>query len=80
MQSQTIRIAEADHTALSEMSRATGKPMSALLTEAIRELQRSRLLRQTNEAYARLKQDPKAWQEEAEERLIWDNTFADEVE
>lgn len=80
MQTQTIRIAEADHAVLSEMSKASGKPMSALLAEAIREFQRGRLLRQTNEAYARLKEDPKAWHEEAEERLIWDNTFADEAE
>jgi hypothetical protein len=40
-------------------------------------LQRDRLLQETNEAYRRLKQDPKAWAEEAEERRVWENTVSD---
>ena len=80
MQTQTVRIAEKDHAALSEMSRETGKPMSAILSEAIQELRRSQLLRETNKAYARLRQKPKAWEEEVEERAIWDNTLADGTE
>jgi hypothetical protein len=80
MQTQTVRIAEKDHAALNEMSRETGKPMSAILSEAIQELRRSQLLRETNDAYARLRQKPKAWQEEVEERAIWDNTLADGTE
>ena len=77
MQTQTVRITVADHAALNEIAKNSGKPMSEVLSEAIQELQRNRLLRQTNEAYLRLKQDPDAWEEESEERRIWDNTLAD---
>jgi predicted DNA-binding protein len=77
MQTQTVRISTEDHAALSELARNSGKPMSAVLSEAIQELQRSRLLRETNEAYQRLKQDPGAWEEELRERHIWENTLAD---
>jgi hypothetical protein len=80
MRTQTIRIAEADHAVLSEMSKTSGKPMSAILADAIQELRRTRLLRQTNEAYARLRQDPKAWREETAERSLWDSTLADGME
>ena len=77
MQTQTVRIAAADHAALNEMARSSNKPMSAILSEAIQGLWRTQLLRQTNEAYLRLKQDPAAWEEETEQRRIWDNTLAD---
>jgi len=77
MQTQTVRITVADHAALNEIAKNSGKPMSEVLSEAIQELRRNRLLRQTNEAYLRLKQDPNAWEEESEERRIWDNTLAD---
>jgi hypothetical protein len=30
-----------------------------------------------NEGYARLRADPEAWQEELDERRLWDTTMAD---
>ena len=77
LRTQTVRIAQTDHAVLSELARKCGKPMAALLAEAIRAYQRSHLLKQTNEAYARLKKNPKAWQEETAERALWDNTLED---
>lgn len=77
MQTQTVRITAADHAALTDLARSSGKSMSAVLSEAVQELQRTRLLRQTNEAYGRLKQDRDAWEEESEERRMWENTLAD---
>lgn len=80
MRTQTIRISEADHAVLSQMSKANGRPMSAVLTDAIRELRRSQLLKETNEAYARLRHNAKAWREETADRLLWDNTLRDGME
>jgi len=77
MTTQTVRIAAEDHAALNDMARSSGKSMTAVLSEAIQELRRAQLLRQTNAAYLRLKQDPSTWEEESEERRIWDNTLAD---
>ena len=77
MPTQTVRIDAEDHAALNDMALKSGKSMSAVLSEAIQELRRAQLLRQTNEAYLRLKQDPSAWDEENEERRIWNNTLAD---
>ena len=77
MQTQTVRITAADHATLNELAQSSGKTMSAILSEAVQELQRNRLLRQTNEAYQRLKQDRHEWEEESQERRMWENTLAD---
>ena len=78
MQTQTVRITAVDHAALTELAKSSGKPMSAILSEAIQEFQRTRLLQQTNEAYQRLKQDRDAWEEESAERRLWENALADD--
>lgn len=80
MQTQTVRMSAADHAVLSELARTTGKSMSAVLSEAVREMRRIELLRQTNEAYRRLREDPEAWKEELEERRLWESTLADGLE
>jgi predicted DNA-binding protein len=38
MQTQTVRLSAEDHAALSELARNSGKPLSAILSEAIQEL------------------------------------------
>lgn len=77
MPSQTVRISKTDHAALAELSRATGKSMSATLSEAIRAQKRRHLLEASNVAYAELRKNPKAWKAELEERALWDNTLGD---
>ncbi|MBI5095448.1 MAG: toxin-antitoxin system protein [Candidatus Hydrogenedentes bacterium] len=79
MRMQSVSISEADHTALSDMAKQTGRSLTSLLAEAIRELQRRHLLNQTNTAFARLKQDSAAWEEEKRERALWDHSLADGV-
>lgn len=51
--------------------------MVALLDEAVEVLRRQRFLEQVNAAYARLRDDPDAWEEVAAERREWDATLAD---
>ncbi|HET8579650.1 MAG TPA: hypothetical protein VFL31_01510 [Nitrospiraceae bacterium] len=41
---------------------------------------RQRLLAETNQAYAALRADSKAWKEEHQERTLWDGTLADGLE
>ncbi len=77
MQAHTVRITAGDHAVLTELAKSSGRSMSAVLSEAIKELHRTRLLRQTNEAYERLKQNRSAWGEEAQERRLWEITIPD---
>ena len=80
IENPNIRISSHAKATLRELARHEGKPMQAVLDEAIEHYQRERLLDEANAAYARLKSDPKAWQEELAERKLWEGTLADGLE
>ena len=73
----TIRISDSAHGTLRELSRTEGKPMLALLDEAVEALRRQRFLEQVNAAYATLRADPRSWAALEAERRSWDATLAD---
>ena len=73
----TIRISDSAHGTLRELSKAEGKPMLALLDEAVEALRRQRFLEQVNAAYATLRADPRAWKAIEGERRAWDVTLPD---
>ncbi len=73
----TTRISTASHEILRELSRAEGKPMLALLDEAVEALRRQRFLERVNAAYASLRADPRTWAGIEDERRVWDATLAD---
>ena len=49
--------------------------MQAVLNEAMKQYQRTKLMDEANTAYAALRADPEAWKEELEERQAWDATL-----
>lgn len=51
--------------------------MQTVLDEAIEQYRRDRFFRELDEGYSRLQTDYKAWQEELDERRLWDSTVAD---
>ena len=80
MASETIRLRPETHEKLKTLADESGKPMTAVLDEAVEALRRQRFLDECNEAYARLKADPAAWAEEQAERAEWDKTLPDGLE
>lgn len=77
MTTVTVPISEASHKILLEIASHGGESIHALLDKAIEEFRRSRLLDETNAAFAALRSDEAAWQEELAERRDWDVTLAD---
>jgi hypothetical protein len=73
----TTRISASAHGTLREMSKAEGKPMLALLDEAVEALRRQRFLERLNAAYATLRADARAWDAVEDERRAWDVTLPD---
>jgi hypothetical protein len=73
----TTRISASAHGILRELSRAEGKPMLALLDEAVEALRRQRFLEQVNAAYATLRADAREWKAIEAERRAWDATLGD---
>lgn len=54
--------------------------MQSVIDQAIEDLRRRKMLEATNLAFSELRADKTAWQEESEERQLWENTLADGVE
>ncbi|HQU42807.1 MAG: toxin-antitoxin system protein [Planctomycetia bacterium 21-64-5] len=77
MATVTVPISEASHKVLLELASHGGEPIERLLDRAIEEYRRSRLLDETNAAFAALRSDEGAWREELAERQDWDATLAD---
>jgi hypothetical protein len=77
MASVTVPISEATHKILLELASQGGEPIDQIVDKAIEEYRRHRLLDEANAAYAALRSDEQAWQEELAERRDWDATLAD---
>jgi predicted DNA-binding protein len=72
-----IRITRRSKAVLRALAKKDGKPMQAVLDEAIEHYQRERFLDEVNAAYATLRKNPKAWKDELAERAAWDKTLTD---
>jgi hypothetical protein len=80
MNSTTVRITEETREALRQMAREANAPMQEVLARAVEAYRRQCFLERANDAYAELRADPVAWQEELAERALWDATLADGLE
>ena len=76
-ENSTIRLSPQSEAALRELARREGKPIQAVLDEAIEHYQREKFMEEANAAYSRLQSDPEAWKEELDERRAWDATLKD---
>jgi predicted transcriptional regulator len=80
MSSVNVRISSTSYQILKSLAKGKGQSMQSVIDQAIEELRRRRMLDATNSAFSALKADKGAWQEESEERRLWENTLADGVE
>lgn len=74
---QLVRLRAEIYRDLHDLAESEETTMQEVLAKAIAEYRRQRFWEQTNAAYAALRADPTAWQEELEERAQWDLTLAD---
>ena len=77
MTSKTVRIDQETWEVLKEMAEQLGEPMQKILARAIEAHRRQPVLEMSNTAFAALRADPEAWQEEQAERREWDSNVAD---
>lgn len=74
---RTVRIKPETHEKLQKLARDSKRSLPEVLDEAISEYERRVFLEECNASYARLRADPVAWQEELDERALWDCTLMD---
>ncbi len=80
VENPNIRISPRSKAVLRTLAKQEGKPMQAVLDEAIEHYQREQFLVDGNAPFADLGSDPKAWIEEQAERALWDKTLSDGIE
>ena len=78
--STTVRIQEETRDRLAEMAQKSGQPMTDVLDEAVKQLERKRFFDEMNRRYAELREDPEAWAEIEAERAEWDATLMDNLD
>lgn len=80
MPSANVRISSAAHDALRELARKEGRPMQAILDNAIEHYRRERFLRDANSDFAALRESSGSWNEELADRALWERTLGDGLE
>ena len=76
----SVRIGDAEHSTLVKLAGEEGRSMQAVLAEALEAYRRKKFWQKTNAAFQALRDDPKAWQSELDERSLWESTLADGLE
>ncbi len=76
----TVRVTEQTRAAVRALAEEMGEPMQDVIAKAVEAYRRQRILERTNSAYAALRADSRRWQEERDEREIWEITAADGIE
>ena len=80
MSTSMIRVSKSIHRTLKEIAQEEMSSLQHVLKKAIENYRRQMILEKTNEAYAKLREDPDAWDEELAERALWEKTTADDLD
>ena len=78
--SATVRITTRSRETVRELAHEMGLQQQEVLDLAVEAYRRQVFLREANSAFASLRDNPKAWGAEQEERAAWDAAVGDEVE
>lgn len=77
MDTTTVRIEERTQQTLKALAVDSGQSMQEVLARAIEAYRRQRIIEKTNVAYAELRENTAAWQDQQRERAEWDVTLSD---
>ena len=80
MPTTMIRVEQGTHKKLRALASRTGDTMPRRVAAAVEEFERRLFWEQVNDEFATLRDDPKLWKHELEERAAWDAAFSDGME
>jgi predicted transcriptional regulator len=78
--SLTIRVSHSTHERLRELASRTNATITAVVDEAVRNLERKKFWEDFNSACEALKADPAGWADLRQEDAAWEATLADGLE
>ena len=68
----TVRLSQLTHRKIKRLAEESGASIQLVLDQAVELYRRQRFLEDANRAFAALKSNPEAWDEELAERALWD--------
>ena len=80
MENLNVSISESAHQLLSQLAETEQISIETALDRALENYRRQVFLKQANVAFDELRAVPEAWQEELEERELWNHTLDDGAE
>lgn len=80
MASTQVRISDNTREVLRSLASQEGESMQEIVEKAVESYRRKTFLDGLSDDFRVLRDDPDAWQEEQDERALWDNTLPDGLE
>ena len=80
MATTQVRVSSSTHQVLRSLSHEAGESMQTIIEQAVEQYRRRKFLEGLNQDFKTLKEDAQSWQEELEERELWNKTLLDGVE
>ena len=76
----TIRVSRDVYNIIKHLSEQKNENMQNIVENAIKEYKKRKFFEEMNRAYANLRSDSQAWEEEKKERELWDISLSDGLE
>jgi len=75
-----VRVSETTHQLLRSLATQAGESMQEVVEKAVEHYRRKAFLEGLSSDFRNLREDKAAWEEDQEERALWDNTLQDRLE
>lgn len=75
-----VRVNETTHTVIRNLANELGESMQSIVDKAIERYKRELFLESLNQDFKKLQENEIDWENELEERRLWENTLLDGVE
>ena len=72
-----VRISESTHQLLRSLADQAGESMQEVVEKAVEHYRRKAFLEGLSNDFRNLREDKVAWEEDQEEKALWDNTLQD---
>ncbi len=75
-----VRVNETTHAVIRNLANELGESMQSIVDKAIERYKRELFLESLNQDFKKLQENEIDWENELEERRLWENTLLDGVE
>ncbi len=75
-----LRVNESTHSVIRKLASECGESMQSIVEKAVERYKRELFLESLSQDFKKLRENKEAWDEEMEERRLWENALLDGVQ